>query len=290
MIYLIQKGMQPALAFKTMEAVRKGKVKKSGDFPGDAEQQMRDMGVPDWWIESARKIAYLFPKAHAVAYVMMAFRIAWFKVHEPLAFYSAYFYRRSQKGGFDAAMMCGGTDAVRRKINDFKRKADRTANEDDLLVTLEAVYEFNMRGFSFLPIDLYHSDAAKFLIEDGAWRAAARAASNISPSRISAMTAPRSARRTWTCSRASARSATCRTRTRSTSLTCNKNAVKTIVFTAFLMLILIPDKNKTIFAAGFAPCCVKALANIFPLFAAGFALPDTNPPRKSLPVFYRVSV
>ena len=170
MIYLIQKGMQPALAFKTMEAVRKGKVKKSGDFPGDAEQQMRDMGVPDWWIESARKIAYLFPKAHAVAYVMMAFRIAWFKVHEPLAFYSAYFYRRSQKGGFDAAMMCGGTDAVRRKINDFKRKADRTANEDDLLVTLEAVYEFNMRGFSFLPIDLYHSDAAKFLIEDGALR------------------------------------------------------------------------------------------------------------------------
>ena len=170
MIYLIQKGMQPALAFKTMEAVRKGKVKKSGDFPGDAEQQMRDMGVPDWWIESARKIAYLFPKAHAVAYVMMAFRIAWFKVHEPLAFYSAYFYRRSQKGGFDAAMMCGGTEAVRRKINDFKRKADRTANEDDLLVTLEAVYEFNMRGFSFLPIDLYHSDAAKFLIEDGALR------------------------------------------------------------------------------------------------------------------------
>ena len=170
MIYLIQKGMQPALAFKTMEAVRKGKVKKSGDFPGDAEQQMRGMGVPDWWIESARKIAYLFPKAHAVAYVMMAFRIAWFKVHEPLAFYSAYFYRRSQKGGFDAAMMCGGTDAVRRKINDFKRKADRTANEDDLLVTLEAVYEFNLRGFSFLPIDLYRSDAARFLIEDGALR------------------------------------------------------------------------------------------------------------------------
>ena len=165
MLYLIAKGMQPSLAFKTMEAVRKGKVKKSGDFPGDAEKQMREMGVPDWWIESARKIAYLFPKAHAVAYVMMAFRIAWFKVHEPLAFYSAYFYRRSQKGGFDAAMMCGGTEAVRRKINDFRRKSERTANEDDLLVTLEAVYEFNLRGFSFAPIDLYRSDAAKFLIE-----------------------------------------------------------------------------------------------------------------------------
>ena len=166
MIYLIQKGMQPALAFKTMEAVRKGKVKKSGAFPGDAEQQMRDMGVPEWWIESARKIAYLFPKAHAVAYVMMAFRIAWFKVHEPLAFYSAYFYRRSQKGGFDAEMMCGGTDAVRRRINEMRRRSDLSANEEDLLVTLEAVYEFNMRGFEFAPIDLYESDAIKFRITD----------------------------------------------------------------------------------------------------------------------------
>ena len=163
MIYLIAKGMAPALAFKTMEAVRKGKVKKSGEFPGDAEQQMRDMGVPDWWIESARKIAYLFPKAHAVAYVMMAFRIAWFKVHRPIAFYSAYFYRRSQKGGFDAEMMCGGTESVRRKINDMKRRTDLSANEEDLLVTLEAVYEFNMRGFRFAPIDLYASDATKFL-------------------------------------------------------------------------------------------------------------------------------
>ncbi len=163
MLYLIQKGMEPSLAFKTMEAVRKGKVKKSGEFPGNAEEQMRTMGVPDWYIESCRKIAYLFPKAHAVAYVMMAFRIAWFKVHRPLAFYSAYFYRRSQKGGFDAGMMCGGTDAVRRKINELRRKPDKTANEEDLMVTMEAVYEFNMRGFEFAPIDLYQSDATKFL-------------------------------------------------------------------------------------------------------------------------------
>ena len=109
------------------------------------------------------KIAYLFPKAHAVAYVMMAFRIAWFKVHKPLAFYSAYFYRRSQKGGFDAEMMCGGTEAVRRRINDMKRRTDLSANEEDLLVTLEAVYEFNLRGFRFAPLDLYESDATKFL-------------------------------------------------------------------------------------------------------------------------------
>lgn len=161
MLYLISVGMEPSLAFKTMEAVRKGKVKKSGQFPGDAEQQMRSFNVPDWYIESCRKIAYLFPKAHAVAYVMMAFRIAWFKVHEPLAFYSAYFYRRSQKGGFDAAMMTVGTDGVRRKINEMRRRT-LTANEEDLLVTLEAVYEFNMRGFEFAPIDLYESDATKF--------------------------------------------------------------------------------------------------------------------------------
>ena len=171
MLYLISVGIEPSLAFKTMEAVRKGKVKKSGEFPGDAEQQMRDRGVPDWYIESCRKIAYLFPKAHAVAYVMMAFRIAWFKVHLPLAFYSAYFYRRSQKGGFDAGMMTGGADAVRRKINEMRRRPNLTANEEDLLVTMDAVYEFNMRGFEFAPIDLYKSDATKFLItEDGKLR------------------------------------------------------------------------------------------------------------------------
>ncbi|MBR3545570.1 MAG: PolC-type DNA polymerase III, partial [Oscillospiraceae bacterium] len=166
MIYLISKGMEPSLAFKTMEAVRKGKVKRSGSFPGDAEEQMRAMEVPNWWIESARKIAYLFPKAHAVAYVMMAFRIAWFKVHHPLAFYSAYFYRRSQKGGFDAAMMCGGTESVRRKINELRRAPSITANEEDLLVTLEAVYEFNMRGYKFAKIDFETSDASKFIVTD----------------------------------------------------------------------------------------------------------------------------
>ncbi len=166
MLYLIQVGIEPSLAFKTMEAVRKGKVKKTGEFPGDAEQQMRDKGVPDWYIESARKIAYLFPKAHAVAYVMMAFRIAWFKVHEPLAFYSAYFYRRSQKGGFDAGIMCGGADDVRRRINEMHRRPNLTANEEDLLVTMEAVYEMNLRGYLFAPIDLYKSHATKFLITD----------------------------------------------------------------------------------------------------------------------------
>ena len=166
MITLISKGMEAKLAFKTMEQVRKGKVKASGEFPGDAEKQMKDLGIPDWWIESCRKIAYLFPKAHAVAYVMMAFRIAWFKVHEPLAFYSAYFYRRSQKGEFDAEMMTGGTDSVRKKIQEYKKRENLTANEESMLVTLEAVYEFNMRGFEFATMDISKADATKFLITD----------------------------------------------------------------------------------------------------------------------------
>ncbi len=164
MLYLIQKGMQPSLAFKFMEAVRKGAIHKGKSWPDGIVEQMQSLGVPDWWIESCRKIQYLFPKAHAVAYVMMAFRIAWFKVHEPLAFYAAYFYRRSQKGGFDASIMCGGADDVRRRINEMHRRPTLTANEEDLLVTLEAVYEMNMRGFLFAPIDLYASQATKFVI------------------------------------------------------------------------------------------------------------------------------
>ena len=163
MLYLIQKGMEPSLAFKVMEAVRKGKVKKSGSFPGDAEAIMREKGVPEWYIESCRKIAYLFPKAHAVAYVMMAFRIAWFKVHKPLAFYAAYFYRRSQKNSFDAELMTEGIDKVRAKINELRNK-QTTATEDDIMTTLECVYEFYLRGFSFAPMSVSESDATKFLL------------------------------------------------------------------------------------------------------------------------------
>ena len=159
MLYLISRGMEPKRSFKIMEAVRKGR-----GLPDGAEQEMRDHGVPDWYIESCRKIKYLFPKAHAVAYVMMGFRIAFFKVHYPLQYYSAYFYRRSQKDAFDAAIMIQGVDFVRRKINEIDSKADATAKEQDLRTTLEAVYEFYMRGFDFAPIDLYESDESKFLV------------------------------------------------------------------------------------------------------------------------------
>ncbi len=165
MIYLISCGLPEKRAFKIMESVRKGK-----GLPDGAEQEMVDAGVPDWYIGSCKKIKYLFPKAHAVAYVMMAFRIAWFKVNHPLAYYAAYFYRRSQKGGFDAALMTGGIDAVKANIKAIDDNENATDKDEDLLTTLEVVYEFYLRGLDFLPIDIYKSHATKFQIEDGKLR------------------------------------------------------------------------------------------------------------------------
>ena len=170
MVYLIEKGMEPKRAFKFMEAVRKGAIHKGKPWPEGIEEEMARLGVPEWWVESCRKIQYLFPKAHAVAYVTMAFRIAWFKVHEPLAYYSAYFYRRSEKDGFDAESMIGGIDGVKKRIAEIRKNPDPTAKEEGLLTTLESVYEFYLRGFTFLPIDICKSDARRFLIEDGALR------------------------------------------------------------------------------------------------------------------------
>ena len=162
MLYLISCGMPEKRSFKIMEAVRKGR-----GLPEGAEAEMIEAGVPDWYIRSCKKIKYLFPKAHAVAYVMMAFRIAWFKVHHPLAFYAAYFYRRSQKGGFDAAMMTHGIELVKQMIEKIDNDEEASAKDEDLLTTLEVCYEFYLRGFSFSQINLYRSHATKFLIEDG---------------------------------------------------------------------------------------------------------------------------
>ena len=162
MIYLISCGMPEKRSFKIMEAVRKGR-----GLPEGAEEEMKAAGVPDWYIGSCKKIKYLFPKAHAVAYVMMAFRIAWFKVYHPLAFYAAYFYRRSQKGGFDAVLMTRGRDAVVANIEAIENNENATAKDEDLLTTLEVAYEYYLRGFEFAPLDLYESHATKFLIKDG---------------------------------------------------------------------------------------------------------------------------
>jgi len=165
MLYLIKCGMPEKRSFKIMEAVRKGR-----GLPDGAEEEMKAAGVPEWYIGSCKKIKYLFPKAHATAYVMMAFRIAWFKVHEPLAFYAAYFYRRSQKGGFDEGMMCHGIELVKKKLQEIKEDEDSSAKDDDLFTTLEVCYEFYLRGFTFAPIDIYHSHATKFQIEAGQLR------------------------------------------------------------------------------------------------------------------------
>ena len=163
MLYLISMGLEPKMSFKIMEAVRKGKVKKGG-FQEGWEEAMRDHEVPDWYIGSLAKIGYLFPKAHAVAYVMMAFRIAWFKVHEPLAFYATFFSIRAK--AFDAEYCCAGLDAVKRKIKEIENNKDATDVEQNLMVTLEVCYEFYLRGFHFDTIDIYKSDATRFVITE----------------------------------------------------------------------------------------------------------------------------
>ena len=164
MLYLISMGLDPKMSFKIMEAVRKGKVKKGGFQDGWVEA-MQEHDVPEWYIESLAKIGYLFPKAHAVAYVMMAFRIAWFKVHEPLAFYATFFTVRAK--AFDAEYCCAGLDAVKRKIREIENNKDASAVEQDLMTTLEVCYEFYRRGFHFDTIDIYRSDATKFTVTKG---------------------------------------------------------------------------------------------------------------------------
>lgn len=162
MNYLILQGVKPKLAFKTMESVRKGK-----GLTEEMEAAMLEQNVPDWYIDSCKKIKYMFPKAHAVAYVMMAFRIAWFKVHRPLAFYSAYFSVRAK--GFDASCMIRGDKVCLDKMRELQMK-DRektiTAAEKEMMVTLEVCHEFYRRGFTFEPMDVYASDATTFLVTE----------------------------------------------------------------------------------------------------------------------------
>ncbi len=163
MLYLMEQGVEPLTAFNIMEAVRKGKVKKGGFSEGWVET-MKEHNVPDWYIESLAKIGYLFPKAHAAAYVMMAFRIAWFKVHRPLAFYAAFFSIRAK--AIDATCMCQGMEVCRAKMQEIEAKDKPAAVEEDMLVTLEVFYEFYLRGFQMEKMDLYQSDATRFLVDE----------------------------------------------------------------------------------------------------------------------------
>ncbi|MBQ7901929.1 MAG: PolC-type DNA polymerase III, partial [Clostridia bacterium] len=159
MVYLIYKGVEKGLAFKIMESVRKGK----GLTP-DYEATMRENNVPEWYIGSCKKIKYMFPKAHAVAYVTMAFRIAWFKVHHPMAFYCAYFTVRADE--FDAELMAAGRDeAIRNmKILEAKDREKQTSDKEKNVITImEVVIEMYARGLNFLPIDLEKSDSYRFI-------------------------------------------------------------------------------------------------------------------------------
>ena len=166
MIYLIKKGLEPNHAFKIMEAVRKGKVAK-GKEPKWTEykEMMKEHDVPDWYIKSCEKIKYMFPKAHAAAYVTNAFRIAWFKVHKPEAYYAAYFTIRADE--FDSEIMCYGEDRVKNKMKEIDLAGNNATTKDkNMYAILELVLEMYERGIKFLPMDLYKSHATKFLVED----------------------------------------------------------------------------------------------------------------------------
>ncbi|MEB8643141.1 PolC-type DNA polymerase III, partial [Bacillus cereus] len=159
MVYLIYQGLDPSLAFKIMESVRKGK-----GVPEEWEEDMKNNNVPDWYIDSCKKIKYMFPKAHAAAYVLMAVRIAYFKVHFALLFYAAYFTVRADD--FDVEAMAKGSASIRARIDEIAQKGlDAAPKEKSLLTVLEMTLEMCERGYSFQKVDLYRSHATEFIID-----------------------------------------------------------------------------------------------------------------------------
>ncbi|HOQ39119.1 MAG TPA: PolC-type DNA polymerase III [Fervidobacterium sp.] len=158
MIYLIHKGLHPSNAFKIMENVRKGKELRQEEI-----ELMKEHNVPDWFIESCQKIKYLFPKAHAVAYVSMAFRIAYFKVHYPLAFYAAFFSIKGDE--FDAEFILRGKDAIKTRLKELSTNMKKDTKEKNEEKVLQAALEMTLRGFGFRKPDLNKSHATEFIIE-----------------------------------------------------------------------------------------------------------------------------
>ena len=166
MLYLIKQGVPAKPAFKIMEVVRKGKALKDKEKWAEYRKLMEDSGVPEWYIKSCEKIKYMFPKAHAAAYVTNAFRIAWFKVHHPVAYYTAYFTIRADE--FDSECMIFGKEKVKNKMKELELQGNAISTKDkNVYSILELVLEMYERGIEFLPMDLYKSHATKFQIEDG---------------------------------------------------------------------------------------------------------------------------
>ena len=166
MIYLIKQGVPPNPAFKIMETVRKGKALKDPAKWAEYVSLMKEHNVPDWYIKSCEKIKYMFPKAHAAAYVTNAFRIAWFKVHEPKAYYTAFFSIRAADD-FDSEIMIFGKEKVKNKMKEIDLLGNNATPKDKTMYpVLELVLEMYERGIKFLPIDLYKSSATKFIVEE----------------------------------------------------------------------------------------------------------------------------
>ncbi len=164
MVYLMHKGLEPDMAFKIMEIVRKGKATKL--LTEDHINAMKEHNVPQWYIDSCMKIKYMFPKAHAAAYMIATLRLGWYKVHRAKEYYAAYFTVRSDD--FDAMLVCKGKTAVRNKmqeINSKIQKKEASAKETATYATLQIVNEMLARGIEVLPVDIYRSDARKFLVE-----------------------------------------------------------------------------------------------------------------------------
>ena len=166
MVYLLNKGLEPKMAFKIMEIVRKGKAGKL--LTQEHIAAMKEHDVPQWYIDSCFKIKYMFPKAHAAAYMIAALRLGWYKVHKPVEFYAAYFTVRSTD--FDGVTASAGREAVQQKMRDVDMKIknrEASAKEESEFDTLQQINEMMARKIELLPVDLYKSDSSRFLVEEG---------------------------------------------------------------------------------------------------------------------------